>query len=458
MAFHSIHYLIFFPIIAVLYYVIPQSYQRILLLIASGLFYLAFVPVFIFLPVFLILLDFFSAIYIEKLKFRQKKFLFIATVTLNILPLLIFKYSGFFLENISKSTLAFNFILPLGLSFYTLQSIGYIIDVYRGSQKAEKHIGALALFIMFFPQILSGPIERASRMIPQFKELHKYDESRAAEGLLLILFGFYKKAVIADNLAVIPDRVFNGPNYYLGISLPIAAVVFAFQIYYDFSGYTDIARGSAKVLGFNLMENFNHPYFSVSIQDFWRRWHISLSSWLRDYVYIPLGGNRVGRLKKYLNILITFLISGFWHGAGWNFILWGVFNGLAIVITDIFSSIKTLSRITSIKIISIPVSFILICLGWIIFRSNSITDAFFIISHLPSNIGPLDKDLGITSYKLAALLFGSIVAIEFFPCLKIKNKPVILPKWSYWFICAFAVLAIINLGVIKSVPFIYSQF
>lgn len=417
MSFHSINYLIFFPIVAALYYLIPRSYQRHLLLIASALFYLAFFPIFIFLPIFLIFLDYFSAHYIEKLKGNQKKFLIIATIILNLLPLLIFKYSGF---------LSLNFILPLGLSFYTLQSIGYIIDVYRSNQKAEKQIGNLALFIMFFPQILSGPIERASRMIPQFKEPHFFDETRITNGLLLILFGFYKKVVIADNLAIITDQA----------SPPLAALAFTFQIYYDFSGYTDIARGSAKVLGFDLIENFNHPYLSTSIQDFWKRWHISLSSWLRDYVYIPLGGSRVGKPRKYLNIFITFLVSGFWHGAGWNFLIWGAFNGLAIIAADLFSNFKTLSRLTSTRLISIPVNFLLICLGWTIFRSGLITKTL--------NPVPI-----IISEKIILIIVSSILLMEFSPRL---------PRWTYWILGVFAAIAILNLGVVKSVPFIYSNF
>lgn len=432
MSFHSINYLIFFPIVAIVYFIVPRKYQWVLLLISSALFYLAFIPIYIFLPVFLIFLDYFSTIYIEKLKSRQKKFLFIATIILNLLPLLIFKYSGF---------LSLNFILPLGLSFYTLQSIGYIIDVYRGSQKAEKHIGNLALFIMFFPQLLSGPIERASRMIPQFKEPHVFDEIKTTDGLLLILFGFYKKVVIADNLAIIIDQV---PPFF-------AALAFTFQIYYDFSGYTDIARGSAKVLGFNLIENFNHPYFSTSIQDFWKRWHISLSSWLRDYVYIPLGGSRSGKLRKYINILITFLVSGFWHGAGWNFIIWGAFNGLAIIATDLFSNLKTLSRLTSKKIISIPINFTLICFGWVIFRSSSINDAFYIISHIPQGLLSFNQSFvpNIISGKILLVIIVSIFFIEFSPRL---------PRWSYLFLSIFAAIAILNLGAIKSVPFIYSKF
>jgi len=453
MPFHSIQYLIFFPSLAILYFLTPRSRQWVLLLMASGLFYLAFIPAYIFLPLFLILLDYFSGLFMEKLKARQKKFLFIATVILNLLPLLIFKYSNLPFPSLS-------FILPVGISFYTLQSLGYIIDVYRGNQKAEKHIGYLSVFILFFPQILAGPIERASRMIPQFKEPHVYEETRVTDGLLLILFGFYKKVVIADNLALVANHVFNNTSGFVGIPLIVAILAFTFQIYYDFSGYTDIARGSAKVLGFNIIENFNHPYFSTSIQDFWRRWHISFSSWLRDYVYIPLGGNRLGRTRKYLNIFITFLISGFWHGAGWNFVLWGAYNGITIIITDLFSGLKTLSRLTSIKLISIPVSFLLICLGWIIFRSSSITEVVYIISHIPQNFLPFNQSFfsDIISEKIALLIIVSVFIIEFFPCLKIKNKPLVLPKWSFWFICAFAVLAIINLGVVKSVPFIYSQF
>jgi D-alanyl-lipoteichoic acid acyltransferase DltB (MBOAT superfamily) len=283
-----------------------------------------------------------------KSKAKRKKWLYLSLVS-NLGILFGFKYFNFFSENIQLifnqynilyEVPFFNALLPVGISFYTFQTLSYTIDVYNNKTQAQKHLGVFAVYVSFFPQLVAGPIERSNHLLPQFFEKHEFSYSRVKSGLQKMLWGFYKKIVIADNLAILVDGVYNNIDNYSGIALIVATIFFTFQIYCDFSGYSDIAIGSARVMGFELRENFKRPYFSKSIQEFWQRWHITLSSWFKDYLYIPLGGNRVIKWKWYYNILITFLLSGLWHGANWTFIIWGGLHGSYLILAITFKTQK----------------------------------------------------------------------------------------------------------------------
>src|SRR3989344_2706600 len=358
MSFNSISFLIFLPIIACLYFLVLHRYRTLLLLIASGYFYMVFVPKYIFILLFLIIADYFLAQAIEKRTGRERKFLLFASILTNLSALTFFKYFNFFSENVAAlagflnwnySPAILSFILPLGLSFHIFTSLSYVIEVYRGKYKPEKNFLIYALYVSFFPKLVAGPIERPYNLLPQLHEKYDFDYGRITAGLQRILWGFFKKIVIADNLALYVNQIYNQPHEYSGIVLAVATALFAFQLYYDFSGYTDIAIGSAQIFGFKLMENFNLPYFSVSIAEFWRRWHISLSSWLSDYVYYPLvlSSKRIGRIKIYWALFVTFILIGLWHGANWTFVAFGAIQGLYMIFGQMTKNFRQwLTKIT----------------------------------------------------------------------------------------------------------------
>lgn len=399
MLFNSLGFLIFFPIVATLYFITPKKIKRILLLISSCVFYMSYKPSYVLILFFLIIVDFAAGIFISKAKNKKRTLFLILSISSNVLILSYFKYFNFLMENLSIALAQFgaspqlpNFslLLPLGLSFHTFQSMSYTIEVYKKRQKAEKNFITYALYVMFFPQLVAGPIERPQQLLNQFNKHHVFDYKRVTTGLKIMAWGFFKKLVIADRLALFVNPVFNNSPYSQpGISFILATIFFSYQIYCDFSGYSDIAVGTAKVLGFNLVQNFKSPYFSKSPSEFWRRWHISLSSWFRDYVYIPLGGNRVKFPVWSINILITFLLSGLWHGANWTFIIWGILHGLFLIVSRLFSvifeKVKYLNVILKYKIISLIRVFITFCLisfAWIFFRSSDLTQAIYISSNL----------------------------------------------------------------------------
>ena len=331
MLFNSFHFFFFFIIVTSLYFLFPHKFRWALLLAASCYFYMAFIPVYILILGFTIVIDYFAGIWLEKSEGKKRKYFLIASLIANIGVLAIFKYYNFLNNNLSDLLNSFGYnnsipnlsiILPIGLSFHTFQAMSYTIEVYRGNQKAERNFGIYSLYVMFYPQLVAGPIERPQNLIHQFYEKHYFDYERVVEGLKLMLWGLFMKLVIADRLAIYVNAVYNNSAQHSGITLLVATVFFAFQIYCDFAGYSSIAIGAARVMGFNLMTNFNRPYFSTSISEFWKRWHISLSSWFKDYLYISLGGNRVSIPRWYLNLFIVFVISGLWHGANWTFIIW----------------------------------------------------------------------------------------------------------------------------------------
>lgn len=400
MLFNSIEFLIFFPIVCLGYFLIPHRFRWIWLLAASYIFYMGWNAAYALLLLFSTSVTWLTGLAVDKSNSKRSRKVFLAFgIIINLSILFVFKYFGFFMDTlysifgalgIQYTEIQFSLVLPVGISFYTFQAIGYCIDVYRKQTPVQRNFGKYALFVSFFPQLVAGPIERSYNLIPQFEEKHTFSSERTAAGLRLMLWGFFKKVVIADTVCLAVNRVFNNVEAFQGGALIFATFLFTIQIFCDFSGYSDIARGCARIMGFRLMKNFDHPYFSSSIREFWRRWHISLSTWFKDYVYIPLGGNRKGKHRTSLNLLITFLVSGLWHGANWTFVIWGGFHAILQIIERytgrFFAKLSHISRLEKhprFRYISkIIITFCLICFGWIFFRANTMQDAGYIINNL----------------------------------------------------------------------------
>lgn len=463
MQFNSFQFAIFFPLVAILHFVIPAKFQRLLLLIASIIFYISFIPKYILVLGVLILVDYVAGLLISSAKGIKRPVYLIASIFASLSILGLFKYFNFFalnIENVARfmhwnySANLISIILPLGLSFHTFQSIAYIIDVYKKRQKAEKNLITYSLFVMFFPQLVAGPIERPQHLLPQLKKKHQFNYQKATEGLKLMTLGFFQKVVIADRLALFVNPIYNNPQGYGGYALIAATLFFAFQIYSDFAGYTNIARGAAKILGIDLVINFNKPYFATSVQDFWRRWHISLSSWFRDYLYIPIGGNRQNLVKTCTNILVVFAITGLWHGANWTFVIWGLIHGVLIALSQIFK--KAGFKLT--KPISIAVTFVFVCTSWIFFRAPNLKDATYIFSHLLNfkNREDLFLNHTINEFSLAVFLIFLVIAVDlkdnFWQVLTFKNTAL---QWAFYYIAIFLILLF---GVFSQSKFIYFQF
>lgn len=479
--FNSIDFLIFFPIVTILYFTLPHKFRWFLLLISSCVFYMAFIPQYILILAVTIIVDYFVGIVITRIDAKYRKLFLAISIISNVAFLFIFKYFNFFNENMGRAAAFFHWnypienlsiILPIGLSFHTFQSMSYIIEVYRGNQKPERNFGIYALYVLFYPQLVAGPIERPQNLLKQFHEPKQFDDKRVIDGLRLMLVGMFKKVVIADNLALLVNYVYNNPIGQNGSTLIIATYFFTFQVYCDFSGYTDIARGAARVMGFELMENFNRPYFSKSISEFWRRWHISLSSWFKDYVYIPLGGNRVSKLKTYRNLLIVFMLSGLWHGANWTYIIWGILNGVYLVISNITSGVREkLYRIFKIdaknnftvKIWKTFFTFNLISFTWIFFRAKSVNDAFYIVRQILTNPVSYPQFINYENAKFDLLLGIILILLLLILQLIQRHKKLelilarspILVRYSFYFI---TITIILLLGVNKANDFIYFQF
>jgi len=347
---------------------------------------MAFVPVYILILFFTILIDYFAGIYIDKSQNRSRKFFLIISLIANIGILAVFKYYNFFVDNINEvnqmlgidyNLKYLSIILPIGLSFHTFQAMSYTIEVYRKNQKAEKNLLIYTLYVLFYPQLVAGPIERPQNLLPQFHIFQNLKYENITNGLKLILWGFFKKLVIADRLAIYVNSVYNNVDNHNSTTFLLATLLFAIQIYCDFSAYSEIAIGTAKTMGYNLMQNFNRPYFSRTISEFWRRWHISLSTWFKDYLYISLGGNRVSISRAKLNLFIVFLISGLWHGASWNFVIWGGLNGIYLIVESFVLKKYRINRF-----IGHLTTIVAICFSWIFFRANSFIDAQKIVKSL----------------------------------------------------------------------------
>jgi len=417
---------------------------------------------------------------------KRKKWLLISIFS-NLGILFGFKYFNFFSQNIQTlfdnyniffEMPFFNVLLPVGISFYTFQTLSYTIDVYNNKTTAQKHLGVFAVYVSFFPQLVAGPIERSNHLLPQFFKKHDFNYLRVKAGFQKMLWGFFKKIVIADNLAILVDGVYNNVDNYSGLTLIVATIFFTFQIYCDFSGYSDIAIGTAKVMGFELRENFKRPYFSKSIREFWQRWHITLSTWFRDYVYIPLGGNRTVKWKWYYNLIITFLVSGLWHGANWTFVIWGALHGSFLIFAIIFAQPKEKinqfiknRNIFLNKIFDVSITFILVAFAWIFFRSNNINDAIYVISNLNFNVTELlNLDELSMQFRGLGLFKEDIIKCMFLIlmlCLystyersedvwkKLQKKPRWI-RWSIYYILVYGILFVAPHSNVNN--FIYFQF
>ncbi len=476
MLFNSFHFVFFFIVVTAVYFAIPYTKRWMWLLAASCYFYMAFIPVYILILAFTIVIDYFAGIFIERSAGKRRKSLLVISIIANIGILCFFKYFNFFNDNVSALLGIVEFqnpvsnlsiLLPIGLSFHTFQAMSYTIEVYRGNQKAEKHFGIYALYVMFYPQLVAGPIERPQNLLKQFRQKHDFDSNRVFSGLKQILWGLFKKIVVADRLGVFVDNAYNYHDQQSGVALALATVFFSFQIYCDFSGYTDIAIGSARVMGFDLMKNFNRPNFSMNTAEFWKRWHISLSTWFKDYLYFPLGGNRVAIPRRYVNLMIVFLISGFWHGANWTFVIWGGINGLFLVFGLLFKKQSTafwkwtgLQRFPVIyAAIHISITFLLISFSRIFFRSQSVEQAFAIIKRVFSFSGSLlNESITTLAYCFFAIAF--LIAVEMRQEFKIP-LPSLGVRKNYWLRNAYyalLVILILLVGVYDGGQFIYFQF
>ncbi len=468
MLFNSIQFVIFFIVITSLFYLLPHRFRWLLLLLASCYFYMSFVPVYILILGFTIVIDFFAGLYIEKSSGHKRKLFLIISLIANIGVLCVFKYFNFINANISSVLTYFGYqnpfpgltiLLPIGLSFHTFQAMSYTIEVYRGNQCAEKKIGIYALYVMFYPQLVAGPIERPQNLLHQFYEKHPFDAVKVSDGLKQMLIGFLKKLVVADRLAIYVNTIYNNSTAQSGKSLACATIFFAFQIYCDFSAYSDIAIGAAKVMGFDLMRNFNRPYLATSISQFWRRWHISLSTWFKDYLYIPLGGNRVNnKIMQFRNLLIVFLISGLWHGANWTYVIWGALNGFLLIIESMFHvSLKSYNWIMT--IIKTIITFLLICITWIFFRASNVGNAFFILKKIIKFDGSFDpgnpKDHFYYAFVAVFFLIIFEVISEYKPNLYKALPNNSITKYSYYTVL---VVIILLFGVFGGGQFIYFQF
>lgn len=494
MLFNSLQFLIFFPIVTAVYFLLPHRFRWPWLLAASCYFYMAFIPAYILILIFLIIVDYTAGRIIARAT-RWRKLSLIVSLVANLGVLGFFKYYNFLNQTMVQllGHLGFHaaspfphlgILLPIGLSFHTFQSMAYTIEVYRGRQPVERHFGIYALYVMFYPQLVAGPIERPQHMLHQFRERHTFDADRVTSGLLLMLWGFIKKVAIADRLGLVVNTVYGKPHNFHGSALLIATIFFTFEIYCDFSGYTDIARGAAEVMGFELTLNFRRPYHARTISDFWRRWHISLSSWFRDYLYIPLGGNRVPAWRWQFNIFVTFLLSGLWHGANLTFLIWGALHGGGMVVSiwthslraRIAGALRLAEWVPSaiVQLFQIGVTFCFVSFAWIFFRAGTIQDALYIVAHLGSGYGDLlhraslrtlvtGLGLQLPDLTVVVLLIAMMEVVHLMQLRgSIRQMLARRPVYVRWAVYYIAVMVLIQLNT-SSVPlglrkFIYFQF
>lgn len=493
--FNSIKFFLFFSIVTLVYYLLNHKLRWVLLLGASYFFYMSWNPKYAVLMAISTLITYLSGLLIdranainnEKKSLQLKKLWVFLSLSSNLGILFMFKYFNFFSSSLERvfsyfqSPIyipSFDYLLPVGISFYTFQALSYTIDVYRQDVKAEKNLGKYALFVSFFPQLVAGPIEKSKNLLHQFDEYHSFDYDRVKNGLLLILWGLFQKMVVADRLAILVNTVYNNPSDYHGFEIAIATVFFAFQIYCDFSAYSDIAIGTAEVLGFRLTRNFKSPYFSKSIKEFWRRWHITLGAWFKDYMYIPLGGNRCGKFRNYLNIMAVFLVAGLWHGATINFIIWGVLHGVYQVIGDMLKPLKEMFiKIFKIKkntfhykLYQVLVTFMLVNFAWIFFRAGSFTYALIIIRNMLSfnpeifingaiyKLGLDKKDLILAVLSIGVILGVNMMQRATRLRTEFSSQPLLL-RWSVYLsvVVILFIFGIYGPGYSRE-QFVYFQF
>lgn len=474
MLFNSAQFLLFLPLVVLAYYILPHKFRKFLLLAASYYFYMQWKAPYIILIIFSTIIDFFVGIEMTKERVNKKLLLAISLFT-NLGLLITFKYFNFFIDQINLVTnnqIAYlELILPMGISFYTFQTMSYSIDIYNNKIKPEKDIFTFALYVTFFPQLVAGPIERAGHLLKEVKKKVKFSYSNLSHGLKQMIWGFFKKVAIADNLSLFVDPVFENYTAHSNGELVIAVLFFSIQIYCDFSGYSDIAIGAAKTMGIQLNKNFNLPYFSKSLSEFWRRWHISLSTWFRDYLYIPLGGNRVSKGKILLNIMIVFVVSGFWHGANWTFIIWGAIHGLVLILENLLKKfpdpIKSSNKALSILGYTFKrfYTLIIVLTAWIFFRAENVGDAIGIIGKIYTNISITtaseikamileNKNLA-TNLLIATLLF-LLEGNMFFRKSQIKVN--ISAPYRRWIGYSLIVIITLLFGSFDRSEFIYFQF
>lgn len=479
MLFNSLNFTLFLPIVFFFYWFVFNKnlkLQNILLLSVSYFFYACWDWRFMFLLIFSTLLDYFTGLKMSESNSQQrKKFWFWLSISINLGFLGVFKYYNFFTSSfaealgnlglqVNPSTL--NIILPVGISFYTFHGLSYVIDIYKGKIQPERNFIDYAVFVSFFPLLVAGPIERATHLLPQIQRKRQFDYINAVEGLRQILWGLFKKIVIADNCADVVNTIFDNPGGQPGSMLVLGAVFFAFQIYGDFSGYSDIALGTARLFGIELLKNFSFPYFSRDIAEFWRRWHISLSTWFRDYLYIPLGGSKVGLWKKVRNTFIIFIVSGFWHGANWTFIIWGALNALFIMPSILFNTNRDNLNIVaegkylpSLRdFLKIVLTFSLTAFAWIFFRAESVSQAIQYINGIFSPSLFVKPDISESTLVISLLVFGFLlvewIGREGHFSLSNLNKLPVPARWSFYF--SLILLMFIYQG--EAQTFIYFQF
>ena len=510
MLFNSLQFLLFFIVVTLSYFSLKWQGRWILLLVASCYFYMVLKPEYILILFLTIVIDYFAGILIEQSTGKARKWLLIVSLVSNLGILAFFKYLGFFTENVSwlfeqlhmpeVAQQAMNIgnrlfvkvlhlfgesgissfkdnksILPVGLSFHTFQAMSYTIEVYRGNHRAERHFGIYSLYVMFYPQLVAGPIERPQNVLWQFHKTFPYDFENVKAGLMQMAFGLFKKVVIADRLAMLVDYAYKDPSQHNGLTLLLATFFYTIQIYCDFSGYSDIAIGAARVMGFSLMENFRTPYIAQSVSEFWRRWHISLSTWFRDYLYIPLGGNRKGEVRQYLNMMTVFLASGLWHGPNWTYVIWGGLNGFYQILAVLRD--KMLARLgfssTPPRMVTSPVhdtehqksplrivgnvlfTFVLIMLTWVFFRARNLSDAMLVLKRIAtlSLVQRIDSPMNAVEMWFSVSLIAFLLVKEYF-YLYIPTRN------TARFYVLFVLITFVTylFGVFSSNQFIYFQF
>ncbi len=487
-------FLLFLAVVLVLYFLTPGKYRWVLLLAASYYFYMCWEPAFALFLALSTLIDYYCGLQMGKSKDRkEKRNYFLLSIFCNLGLFFGFKYLDFFNASIKALLQPFNIlydipvlniVAPLGISYFTFKKLSYIIDIYRENREPERHLGKFALFVSFFPEITAGPIDRANTLLPQFSKVYSFDYARVTGGLKLMAWGMFKKVVIADRLAMFVSLVYDKPLDHEGLALVAATLFFSIQVYADFSGYTDMAIGMARVMGYELMDNFNRPYFAFSITEFWRRWHISLTTWLRDYLFLPIAYAVSRRIKKErlikikaeswcyaVGTLITMLLCGLWHGANWTFVIWGGLHGLYLILSFITRKPRkkwrkkitgrSPTRKTLYKGLRILFTFSTVSFLWIFFRANSLSDAFYIISHLFTGAAVLPAAFFEKSpeFTIALIAVGLMFLVHWLePHERVREMFSKKPLVFRWILYVLLVLAIMNLGKFEEAPFIYVQF
>lgn len=481
MIFNSIGFFWFMLLVVPLFFILPQRFRWVFLLVASYYFYMQWNIKYTVLIVFTTLVNYGAGLWLgQAVTERRKKWILAATLLVNLGLLFMFKYYNFAISTLNSLNAwlgidavltGHSLLLPVGISFYIFQSLGYTLDVYMGKREPEKHLGIFALYVSFFPQLVAGPIERSTHLIQQFREKKTFRWDNFNSGFRMVLIGLIKKMVIADRLAILVNTVYGDVYSYTGAQLAIATGFFAVQIYCDFSGYTDIAIGAARMMGFDLMQNFNRPYLSRSVGEFWQRWHISLTTWFKDYVYIPLGGNRRGEARTALNLMLVFFISGVWHGASFNFVIWGLLNG-AYLLIERFWLIRCYERLDAlfphsrtISILRTVFTVLLICLSWVFFRAETLPEALYTVQAIVSAVpmaNVFELGLGAADFWIACLSIVFLLGGEWFmhyrPAKLAERKEPFLAKLSVYYAMIFIIIILGVYGDYDKAQFIYFAF